>query len=131
MISTSDVQAVEAQFVLQTYKRQPVVFVRGEGTRLFDEDGRSYLDFISGIGVCVLGHGHPGLAAVIAGPRLVHHQTRAEALAPLGEHRLGIQLSLVAILLGKAFDLPRFCWPFHPATYAQPPRQALRDNSEQ
>jgi predicted acetylornithine/succinylornithine family transaminase len=62
----SQVTALEAQHVLQTYKRQPVVFVRGQGPRLFDENGRSYLDFISGIGVCVLGHAHPGLAAVIA-----------------------------------------------------------------
>ena len=62
----SKVTELEAQHVLQTYKRQPVVFVRGEGTRLFDENGRAYLDFISGIGVCVLGHAHPGLAAVIA-----------------------------------------------------------------
>ena len=62
----SNVTELEAQHVLQTYKRQPVVFVRGEGSRLFDENGRAYLDFISGIGVCVLGHAHPGLAAVIA-----------------------------------------------------------------
>jgi acetylornithine/N-succinyldiaminopimelate aminotransferase len=62
----SNVTELEAQHVLQTYKRQPVVFVRGEGTRLFDENGRSYLDFISGIGVCVLGHADPGLAEVIA-----------------------------------------------------------------
>ena len=62
----SNVTTLEAKHVLQTYKRQPVVFVRGEGTRLFDENGKSYLDFISGIGVCVLGHAHPGLAAVIA-----------------------------------------------------------------
>ena len=62
----SNVTALEAQHVLQTYKRHPVVFVRGEGSRLFDEDGRAYLDFLSGIGVCVLGHAHPGLAAVIA-----------------------------------------------------------------
>jgi acetylornithine/N-succinyldiaminopimelate aminotransferase len=62
----SNVTVLEAQHVLQTYKRQPVVFVRGEGSRLFDENGKSYLDFLSGIGVCVLGHGHPGLAAVIA-----------------------------------------------------------------
>ena len=62
----SNVTALEAQHVLQTYKRQPVVFVRGQGTRLFDENGRAYLDFLSGIGVCVLGHAHPGLAAVIA-----------------------------------------------------------------
>ncbi|MCA1583797.1 MAG: acetylornithine/succinylornithine family transaminase [Acidobacteria bacterium] len=60
-----EVQALEAQHVLQTYKRAPVVFVRGEGTRLFDSSGRSYLDFVSGIGVAVLGHGHHGLAAAI------------------------------------------------------------------
>jgi len=60
------VTALEAQHVLQTYQRQPVVFVRGEGSRLFDDSGRAYLDFISGIGVAVLGHAHPGLAAVVA-----------------------------------------------------------------
>ena len=57
---SNSVKALEAEHVLQTYKRAPVVFVRGEGTRLFDADGRRYLDFISGIGVVVLGHGHPG-----------------------------------------------------------------------
>lgn len=62
----SNVVSLEAQHVLPTYKRHPVVFVRGEGTRLFDENGKRYLDFLSGIGVCVLGHAHPGLAAVIA-----------------------------------------------------------------
>ncbi len=62
----SNVKELEAQHVLQTYKRQPIVLVRGEGSRLFDENGKSYLDFLSGIGVCVLGHAHPGLAAVIA-----------------------------------------------------------------
>jgi len=65
-MSITSVTALEAQHVLQTYKRLPVVFVRGEGTRLFDDTGRAYLDFISGIGVVVLGHGHPGLAAVVA-----------------------------------------------------------------
>ena len=70
----SNVTALEAQHVLQTYKRQPVVFVRGEGARLFDENGKAYLDFLSGIGVCVLGHGHQGLAEVIAdqSKRLIH-----------------------------------------------------------
>ena len=65
-ITAASVTALEAQHVLQTYKRNPVVFVRGEGPRLFDENGRAYLDFISGIGVVVLGHAHPGLAAVVA-----------------------------------------------------------------
>ncbi|MGH9385223.1 MAG: aspartate aminotransferase family protein [Vicinamibacterales bacterium] len=64
--SAEYVKALEAEHVLQTYKRLPVVFVRGEGTHLYDESGRDYLDFISGIGVAVLGHAHPGLAAVVA-----------------------------------------------------------------
>jgi predicted acetylornithine/succinylornithine family transaminase len=61
-----EIQAREAEFVLQTYKRQPVVFVRGAGTRLEDIDGKVYLDFISGIGVSVLGHAHPALTAAVA-----------------------------------------------------------------
>ena len=63
---TETVKALEAEHVLQTYKRQPVVLVRGDGSRVFDADGRSYLDFITGIGVVVLGHAHPGLAAALA-----------------------------------------------------------------
>jgi acetylornithine aminotransferase/acetylornithine/N-succinyldiaminopimelate aminotransferase len=61
-----DIQARESQFVLHTYRRQPVAFVRGEGSRLWDVDGREYLDVVSGIGVASLGHAHPGLAAVVA-----------------------------------------------------------------
>ena len=61
-----DIQARESQYVLQTYRRQPVAFVRGEGSRLYDVDGREYIDFVSGIGVASLGHAHPGLAAAIA-----------------------------------------------------------------
>ena len=66
MISSTQVRELEAQHVLQTYKRQPVVLVRGEGRRLFDADGRQYLDFLSGIGVVVLGHSDAGLADVLA-----------------------------------------------------------------
>jgi predicted acetylornithine/succinylornithine family transaminase len=62
----SAVKALEAQHVLQTYKRVPVVFTRGEGVYLFDEDGRRYLDLISGIGVASLGHANPTLAAALA-----------------------------------------------------------------
>jgi acetylornithine/N-succinyldiaminopimelate aminotransferase len=61
-----DVQAREARYILQTYRRQPVTFVRGEGVRLFDSEGREYLDLLSGIGVASLGHAHPGLATAIA-----------------------------------------------------------------
>src|SRR6202521_1023229 len=61
-----DVQALEARHVLQTYRRNPVTFVRGHGVRLYDIEGREYLDLLSGIGVAALGHAHPGLARAIA-----------------------------------------------------------------
>src|SRR6188474_2910146 len=63
--TATDIKVLESQHVLQTYKRQPVVFERGDGTRLFDDQGRAYLDFVSGIGVASLGHGHPALARAI------------------------------------------------------------------
>jgi len=61
-----DIVAREARHVLQTYRRQPVTFVRGHGVRLYDAAGREYLDLLSGIGVAALGHGHPGLASAVA-----------------------------------------------------------------
>src|SRR5437667_512366 len=61
-----DVHAREARHVLQTYKRLPVTFVRGQGVRLYDGEGHEYLDLLSGIGVAALGHSHPGLARAIA-----------------------------------------------------------------
>jgi predicted acetylornithine/succinylornithine family transaminase len=66
VITTEDIQLLESRHVLQTYKRQPVTFVRGHGVRLYDSEGREYLDLLSGIGVASLGHGHPGLAQAIA-----------------------------------------------------------------
>ena len=61
-----DVVGRETRHLLQTYRRQPVTFVRGEGVRLFDSDGKEYLDLLSGIGVASLGHAHPGLARAIS-----------------------------------------------------------------
>jgi len=64
--ATSDIQAREARHVLQTYRRFPVAFVRGEGVRLFDAEGKSYLDLLSGIGVAALGNASPRIAEAIA-----------------------------------------------------------------
>jgi len=61
-----DVVAREARHVLQTYRRQPVTFVRGQGVRLYDAEGREFYDLLSGIGVASLGHAHPRLASAIA-----------------------------------------------------------------
>jgi acetylornithine aminotransferase/acetylornithine/N-succinyldiaminopimelate aminotransferase len=61
-----EIQAREARHVLQTYRRNPVTFVRGQGVRLYDSEGREYFDLLSGIGVASLGHAHPGIARAIA-----------------------------------------------------------------
>lgn len=64
-MDSSEIQALDAQFVLPTYKRQPGVFVRGRGTRLWDSDGNEYLDFLAGIAVDQLGHCHPAMVDAI------------------------------------------------------------------
>jgi len=64
--ATTNVMALETEHVLQVYKRNPVVFERGRGCRLFDGEGRGYLDLVSGVGVAALGHANPRLAAAIA-----------------------------------------------------------------
>jgi len=61
-----DVVARETRHVLQTYKRNALTLVRGEGTRLYDGDGKEYYDLLSGIGVAALGHSHPALARAVA-----------------------------------------------------------------
>ena len=52
--------------VMPTYARLPVSFERGEGVWLWDTDGKRYLDALSGIAVCNLGHAHPAVTAAIA-----------------------------------------------------------------
>src|SRR5262252_6573792 len=61
-----DIVARESRHILQTYKRNQLTLVRGSGVRLYDADGREYLDLLSGIGVASLGHSHPALARAIA-----------------------------------------------------------------
>jgi acetylornithine/N-succinyldiaminopimelate aminotransferase len=57
--------ALDAEFHMRTYARKPVMFVRGEGMRLVDDDGREYLDFVSGIGAVNLGHSHPAVVDAV------------------------------------------------------------------
>jgi acetylornithine/N-succinyldiaminopimelate aminotransferase len=66
MTTATDVIAVETDHLLQVYRRGRVVFERGRGCRLFDADGRAYLDLISGVGVASLGHANPKLAEAIS-----------------------------------------------------------------
>ena len=57
---------LDAEHVMQTYGRQRVAFVRGEGTRLWDSAGNEYLDFLTGLATVSLGHAHPEVADAIA-----------------------------------------------------------------
>ncbi|MGZ5346025.1 MAG: aspartate aminotransferase family protein [Solirubrobacterales bacterium] len=61
----SELQALEREWVMPTYRREPVEFVRGEGARLWDSEGREYLDFLGGISVCSIGHCHPAVVAAV------------------------------------------------------------------
>jgi predicted acetylornithine/succinylornithine family transaminase len=60
-----ELQALDAEFHMHTYARKPVLFVRGKGMRLYDEDDREYLDFVSGIGAVNLGHSHPKVVEAV------------------------------------------------------------------
>lgn len=57
--------ALEHQYYQGTFKRQPVTFVRGKGTRVWDSDGKVYLDLVAGIAVNVLGHCHPAIVQAV------------------------------------------------------------------
>src|SRR5580700_3515308 len=68
------IRAAEARLLLSTYDRNPLLFERGEGVYLFDENGDRYLDLLSGIGVNALGYSHPAIEEAIArqGRALIH-----------------------------------------------------------
>jgi len=69
-VNSRDWVALEHQYYQGTFKRQPVTFVRGEGPRVWDSDGKVYLDLVAGIAVNVLGHCHPAIV------KAVQHQVK-------------------------------------------------------
>jgi len=62
------------KYVAHTYARYPILLTKGKGTRVWDMEGREYLDFVSGLGVCSLGHCHPKVVKAIQdqAERLIH-----------------------------------------------------------
>lgn len=62
------------KYILHTYKRYPVILIKGRGTKVWDKDGKEYLDFVSGLAVCNLGHCHPKVVKAIQeqAERLIH-----------------------------------------------------------
>jgi acetylornithine/N-succinyldiaminopimelate aminotransferase len=73
-IGFAEARALAERYLMRTYKRAPVDFVRGEGPLLWDAEGKEYLDFLTGISVCSVGHCHPAVVEAVreqAG-RLMH-----------------------------------------------------------
>ena len=62
---TADVKKLESQVYMRTFARQPITLVRGEGVRVWDDEGRSYLDFLAGLAVNILGHCPPVLVKAV------------------------------------------------------------------
>jgi acetylornithine/N-succinyldiaminopimelate aminotransferase len=69
-----ELQTIDAQCIMSTYARQPVLFVRGCGARLWDADGKDYIDFLGGIAVDAVGHCHPRVVQAVQQQvaRLIH-----------------------------------------------------------
>jgi acetylornithine/N-succinyldiaminopimelate aminotransferase len=63
---TADLIKRADQVMATTYQRFPVVFIKGDGSKLWDTNGRSYTDFVAGIAVCNLGHAHPRICETLA-----------------------------------------------------------------
>ena len=95
---------LDDSFHMHTYARKPVMFVTGEGMRLYDDDGREYLDFVSGIGVINLGHSHP--APVRAACEQMAKLTHVTNLYYV-EHRSELAADLVELFGGGAMAF--FC----------------------
>ncbi len=64
-MDTQTVIELSDKYLMRTYRRAPVAFVAGQGARLTDLEGKTYLDFVAGIAVTVLGHNHPAVTAAI------------------------------------------------------------------
>jgi predicted acetylornithine/succinylornithine family transaminase len=96
MSRQDDLVEAGRRLLINNYRQSPVVMARGEGCVLYDVEGRRYLDMTAGVAVCVLGHGHPGLAEAIAeqARRLVHVSNL---------YYIESQLAFAEALAGRAF----------------------------
>jgi acetylornithine/N-succinyldiaminopimelate aminotransferase len=64
-MTTTEIQALCDQHIMNTYGTRKIALTRGDGAVLWDADGKEYIDFFAGIAVCNLGHAHPGVTAAI------------------------------------------------------------------
>jgi acetylornithine aminotransferase len=74
------------RYVMGTYARFPIALERGSGCRVWDSNGKSYLDFVAGIATCTLGHAHPAMVQAAAEQmQKLHHVSNLFYVAPQGE----------------------------------------------
>jgi len=95
-MNLSDIKSLDSQYFLQVFgERAPVCFVRGEGSKLYDQDGKAYTDLFAGIAVNALGYNHPAItdaiiaqaqAGVLHTSNIYYVQPQAELAALLCEH---------------------------------------------
>lgn len=102
-MSSDDFMTMANRYIFNTYGRAPVMLTRGQGCRVWDSNGREYLDFIAGIAACPLGHGHPGLARAIS--------EQANLLIHVSNlFHIESQIRLAALLVENSFaDKAFFC----------------------
>ncbi len=100
---TSDIIADSQKFIMNTYSRQPIVLVKGRGTKVYDSDGREYIDFVSGVAVNNLGHCHPRVVVAL--------QKQAQRLMHISNHfHIEPQVNLAKLLVKNSFaDKVFFC----------------------
>jgi acetylornithine/N-succinyldiaminopimelate aminotransferase len=100
---TSDIIKDGQSYLMNTYSRQPLVLVKGRGTKVYDSDGREYLDFVAGVAVNNLGHCHPKVVVAL--------QKQAQRLMHVSNHfHIEAQVNLAKELVKNSFaDKAFFC----------------------
>jgi len=102
-MDSQTMMTLSEKYVANTYARYPVLLVRGKGTRVWDLEGEEYLDFVSGLAVCNLGHCHPKVVKAI--------QEQAEKLIHVSNfYYIEPQIQLASLLCKHSFaDKVFFC----------------------
>jgi acetylornithine/N-succinyldiaminopimelate aminotransferase len=100
---TSNIIADSQKYIMNTYGRQPLVLVKGRGMKVYDSDGREYLDFVAGVAVNNLGHCHPRVVVAL--------QKQAQRLMHVSNHYHNEpQINLAKMLVQNSFgDKAFFC----------------------
>ncbi len=102
-MKNSDIINKTNKYVAATYGRYPIALVKGSGARVWDADGKEYLDFVSGLAVCNLGHCHPAVTKAI--------KDQAETLIHVSNlYHIPPQAELAELLVKNSFaDKVFFC----------------------